>query len=156
MNIEGDKLTWVWLNFEDLTVANLYWLLKLRQDIFIVEQDVPYTDIDNIDIESKHLLGFSEDMLVASLRLLPKDLFEKDYISFGRVVVRKEYRGKGLGHQLVKRLFHYLDQHKINHNIKISSQLYLKGFYSKYNFKVVGKPYIEDRIKHIAMIHKKS
>jgi ElaA protein len=145
----------MWYDFGQLSTYVLYDILKLRQDIFIVEQKVYYEDIDNIDLHSKHLIGTINGEIIATLRLLPVDLFAKGYLSFGRVVVKKEFRRNKIGHLMMHNLLNYLKQNDIPHPIKISAQHYLVKFYRYYGFEVIGKPYIEDLVKHIAMIKEK-
>lgn len=145
-------ITWNWFHFEDIPTRHLYAALRLRQNVFIVEQGVPYADIDGKDAQSLHLLGLHDDEVIAYLRALPPGLFEPGYASFGRVVVATKMRGRGLGRQLIKT---YLDHFKNEDNeipIKISSQAYLEDFYSSFGFISAGEPYIEDLIPHIAMI----
>lgn len=146
------SVKWTWSSFNDLPAALLYDILRLRQDIFIVEQNVPYPDIDGRDLQSMHLFGTLGGEVVAYLRALPSGLFEPGYSSFGRVVIKERMRGQGLGRELVKRCMDYFDRDKNRAPIKISSQLYLKDFYSSFDFVPIGNPYIEDRIPHIAMI----
>jgi len=148
------KVAWSWLNFDEIPAPQLYSALRLRQDIFIVEQGVPYPDIDGKDLQSRHLFGVAQGGLVAYLRALPCGLFEPGYVSFGRVVVRREARGSGLGRAMVQKCIDYLDKNQKGAPIKISSQLYLKRFYAGFGFEALGEPYIEDMIPHIAMIRR--
>lgn len=148
------SVAWTWCGFEDLQAPMLYAALRLRQDIFIVEQNVPYPDIDGRDLHSMHLLGTLEGELVAYLRALPSGLFEPGYSSFGRVVVSREMRGMGLGRNLIKHCMKRFDGNLNRTPIKISSQLHLKDFYSAFDFIPTGEPYIEDKIPHIAMIRR--
>lgn len=145
-------ITWSWSQFEDLQAQQLYAVLRLRQEIFIVEQGVPYADIDDRDAQSLHLLGLLNKKVVAYLRALPPDLFAPGYASFGRVVVTHKMRGRGLGRLLVEKYFDRFENENSDIPIKISSQAYLKDFYASFGFVAVGAPYIEDRIPHIAMI----
>lgn len=146
------KVQWIWSSFDALSTDQLYEVLKLRQEIFIVEQQVPYTDIDDKDKLCMHLIGKVDNALVAYMRLVPLHLFEQGYFSLGRVVVEKSMRGTGLGRALVSRGLEYLETMRNGHPIKISSQLYLKDFYASFGFYVQGEPYIEDMIPHVAMI----
>lgn len=146
------SIVWTWSSFEDLGAPMLYAALRLRQDIFIVEQNVPYPDIDGRDLQSMHLLGTLNGELVAYLRALPCGLFEPGYSSFGRVVVGKKWRGLGMGRKLVEQCIERFDGNPNRNPLKISSQIYLKDFYSDFDFIPTGEPYIEDEIPHIAMI----
>lgn len=145
-------MQWMWSDFNRLNVCQLYELLRLRESIFIVEQDVPYVDIDGKDKQCMHLMGYAGHEMVAYMRVVPLNLFESGYFSLGRVVVRTDLRGSGLGREMVKHGLAYLDQIRGGYPIKISSQLYLKDFYTSFGFQAQGEPYIEDRIPHIAMV----
>lgn len=146
------NVQWVWSSFDGFNVNQMYEVLKLRQEIFIVEQQVPYPDIDDKDRRCMHLMGQMDERVVAYMRLVPLHLFEPGYFSLGRVVVQQSMRGTGLGKALVARGLEYLDAMRNGHPIKISSQLYLKDFYASFGFRAEGEPYIEDLIPHIAMI----
>ena len=130
----------------------LYSLLKLRESIFIVEQNVPYPDIDGKDLHCKHLMGFLDGELVCYMRIVPLNIFENGYYSLGRVTVKSDLRSHGVGKKLVQLGINHLDEVRGSHPVKISSQLYLKDFYSSFGFIAQGEPYIEDRILHIAMV----
>lgn len=145
------KLVWCFRDFESLKIQELYDILALRESIFIVEQDVPYIDIDGKDMRCTHLMGYLDNELVAYLRMVPKGLFKPDSFSIGRVVLKQSLRGGKIAHTLVGLGLEYLDSIRQGAPICISSQLYLKNFYSKFGFVAEGQPYIEDRIPHIAM-----
>ncbi|MES2552262.1 MAG: GNAT family N-acetyltransferase [Pseudomonadota bacterium] len=145
-------IQWRLSTFNELSNRDLYALLALRESIFIVEQDVPYSDIDGKDLHCTHLLGSLHGELVAYMRILPVGLFEAGFFSIGRVVLRQDLRSTGIGHELVRQGMQYLDSVRSNFPVKISSQLYLKNFYSRFGFVAVGDMYIEDRIPHIAMV----
>ncbi len=147
--MHNTHIKWTWFNFSELSTPQLYALLKLRQDVFILEQASFYHDMDGLDPVATHLCAFERDELVACLRLLPK---AEDYIHFGRVAVKKSYRGQGLGHCIMKELLRYLKQHNMQDPIKISAQLYLQSFYSTYHFKAVGLPFDEEGVEHITMV----
>ncbi|MCB5190916.1 GNAT family N-acetyltransferase [Methylobacillus arboreus] len=147
----ADKIVWRFSTFEALSVQELYAILALRESIFIVEQDVPYTDIDGKDSHCTHLMGYLGNDLVAYLRIVPVGLFKPGCYSLGRVVLKKELRGGSAGKLLLSLGLEYLDSIRNGVPVCISSQLYLKNFYSKLGFEEEGEPYIEDRIPHIAM-----
>ena len=146
------KLDWKTYNWSELTIDILYSILALRSEVFVVEQDCVYQDIDGKDQKAKHLLGYDKDLLVAHSRLLkPDDYF--DLHSFGRAVVKKSHRGLGLGDELVKRSIKELgDQIQI----KISAQYHLEKLYQNNGFVSVGDTYFEDGIPHIAMLRNPS
>lgn len=140
-----------WYTFSTLTTKQLYAVLALRSDIFVVEQHCPYLDPDGKDIFALHLLGIaSDDSLVAYLRLFPPTDIE-NYLVFGRVVTARSARSKGYGKKLIQELLTYCDDNFPGISIKCSAQYYLKQFYENFGFKVCGKVYEEDGIPHIAM-----
>ncbi|CAA2142206.1 GNAT family N-acetyltransferase [Hyphomicrobium sp. ghe19] len=147
-----ERVEWCWMRFDELRPATLYAALQLRQQIFIVEQGVPYTDIDGRDLKASHLFCFFDGRLAGYLRTLPTDQFALGYASFGRVVVHSRCRRLGIGRQLVARAISKLAETEPGIPIKISSQLYLRDFYASFQFVAQGLSYIEDRIPHIAMI----
>lgn len=140
-------------SFSELTTNELYKILQLRSEVFVVEQDCVYQDIDGEDSKALHVIGVKNDKIVAYTRVFKSD----DYFSkasIGRVVVAKNERKFGYGHAIMK---HSIEAIKINFNetlIKISAQTYLKKFYECHNFKKVGKEYLEDGIPHIGMLKK--
>jgi ElaA protein len=149
-----DEIQWAFSEFGALESSVVYEALKLRQEIFIVEQGVPYSDIDGLDYRCQHCTGRIQDTLVAYLRILPNDVFEPGYANFGRVVVRREFRGKGLGREMVTRALRFLDPVRGTRPIKISSQLHLEKFYGLAGFETTGASYIQTRIPHIRMLRR--
>lgn len=139
-----------WYKFSELTVEQLYAVLILRSDIFVVEQHCPYLDPDGKDVFSLHLLGMENDSLVAYIRLFPPTDIE-NYIVFGRVVTARSARNKGYGKRLMQELLRYCDANFSGISIKCSAQNYLKQFYEGFGFKMYGDVYEEDGIPHIAM-----
>ena len=138
--------------FDKLSLQELHDIYALRSEVFVVEQDCVYQDIDGNDQKAKHLLGYDNHILVAHSRLLnPGDYFKQH--SFGRAVVKKTHRGMGLGDELVKRSIHELG---VDTEIKISAQYHLEKLYQKNGFVSVGDTYLEDGIPHIAMFRNPS
>ncbi len=141
------------LSFKQLSLRQLYELLALRIEVFVVEQNCPYQDVDGKDQQSMHLLGYSnEGALIAYVRLLPKGISYEDYPSIGRVVISKEARGKGLGRPLMLKAIEVLQEHFGKSPIKLSAQSHLQEYYQSLGFETVGDGYLEDGIPHIAMI----
>lgn len=139
-----------WHPFSNLTVEQLYTVLTLRSEIFVVEQHCVYLDPDGKDIFALHLLGMEKNSLVAYLRLfLPTDI--ENYIVFSRVVTARSARTKGYGKKLMRELLHYCDKNFPGIGIKCSAQHYLIKFYESFGFKAYGEVYEEDGIPHIAM-----
>jgi ElaA protein len=152
------KTTWQTKKFTELSLNQLYDVLKLRVDIFVVEQTCFYPDLDSdrdlLDRhpDTLHLLGYQEEQLVAYLRILPKGQSYPDHISIGRVVTAFQARGAGLGHELMSEGILQCQQRFPNESIKISAQQHLKAYYQQYGFTQVSEMYLEDDIPHIAMI----
>ncbi|GAA3656076.1 GNAT family N-acetyltransferase [Flavivirga jejuensis] len=139
--------------FGALTKQELYSLLQLRSDVFVVEQDCVYQDIDGKDQKGLHVLGFKEDRLVAYTRIFkPGDYFKES--SIGRVVVAKKERAYKYGYDIMKASIKAITDNYNTSLIKISAQVYLKKFYINLGFTAVGVEYLEDDIPHIAMIKK--
>lgn len=137
--------------FSELTKDQLYALLQLRSEVFVVEQDCVYQDIDGKDQKAIHILGYKDDKLIAYTRLFkPGDYFEQ--ASIGRVVVAKNQRLHQYGYDIMKASIRAMKDHFNETTIKISAQSYLKKFYNNLGFNQVGEEYLEDGIPHIAMI----
>ncbi len=137
--------------FEELSKLELYRILQLRSEVFVVEQDCVYQDIDGKDKKALHVIGVKENIIIAYTRLFkPGDYFEK--ASIGRVVVAKNQRHHKYGNDIMKASILGIKQYYNETSIKISAQAYLKSFYNSLGFKEVGDEYLEDDIPHIAMI----
>jgi ElaA protein len=150
-------MKWKLKKFNQLDVDELYELLKLRVDVFVVEQNCPYHEIDEKDRhpDTLHLSGKSikNGKLAAYLRILPPGLGFKE-ASFGRVVVAKENRGEGISRIMVKKAISIFKHTWPENNIMISAQVYLKQFYESNGFQCVSSEYLEDGIAHIDMLRK--
>jgi ElaA protein len=146
-------ITFTCKTFADLTVYELYDLLKLRQQVFAVEQNCVYLDVDGRDPYGLHCLGKNEEQeLVAYTRLLPMDVPYPGYVSIGRVVTAATARGGGLGRQLMRYSLAQIEAHFGQQPIKIGAQTYLLDFYKSLGFKPFDAPYLDDGIEHIKMI----
>ena len=132
-----------WAELSPNEVENIF---SLRSEVFVVEQDCVYQDIDGKDQKAKHVLGKKNNEIVAYARIFKPGEYFKE-ASFGRAVVKKTERGKGVGDELVINCLENITEEEI----KISAQSYLKGFYGKHGFKAEGKEYFEDGIPHTAM-----
>jgi ElaA protein len=141
------------LPFNKLSNIQLYKILRLRQEVFVVEQNCPYLDADDKDQESYHVLGIDADGTIQSYaRLLPPGISYSDYSAVGRVTTSARIRGKNQGKPLMQ---YAIDQcFKIwpQKPIKISAQTYIVKFYHSLGFVEIGNEYLEDDIPHIAMI----
>ena len=135
--------------WDDLSTDEVQSIFGLRSEVFIVEQECPYQDVDGRDPEADHLLLYENNILCGYTRIFCKNTYFKE-ASFGRTVVKKKYRGKGYGHILVKESLKHLKNKKEN-TIKISAQSYLKKFYASHGFVLKGEEYMEDGIPHTAM-----
>lgn len=138
--------------YKDLNVDELYEILKLRTEVFVVEQDCVYQDIDSKDQKALHVLGIKNNKIVAYTRIFDVDDYFDNYTSIGRVVVKSEERKLGYGHVLMKESIASIHRNFNTASIKISAQCYLEKFYNTHNFKKIGEEYLEDGIPHIAMI----
>ena len=136
--------------FNALTAKQLFEIYKLRSEVFIVEQNCAYQDIDDMDASAKHVMLFDKDVLAAYARILPPGISYKEP-AIGRVVVKKTFRGKDLGKLLMQQCIDQLQDTYTNSEIVISEQSYLLKFYSDLGFKAEGKEYLEDDIPHTKM-----
>ena len=137
-------------NFKELSKNELYQLLALRAEVFVVEQDCAYQDVDGKDFKALHVLGVEGENIVAYARVFgPGDYFKEAGI--GRIVVQKDYRSSGLGREIVLAAQKAISKHYNTRKIKLSAQTYLKDFYEDLGYTLEGEEYLEDGIPHIAM-----
>ncbi len=136
--------------FNELSTIELYEILQLRSEVFVVEQNCVYQDIDGKDEKAIHVLGYYEGVLAAYSRLFKPNEYFADS-SIGRVIVRPSHRDKKLGHDLMKASIDAVKELFHETNITISAQLYLQKFYESHGFVTVGESYLEDDIPHIEM-----
>lgn len=141
------------LSWQDLSLEELYSIMQLRQEVFVVEQDCPYLDADGKDISAHHLMLHDGAELVGYARLLAPGVSYRDYSSIGRVVNPAHMRGKGVGKVIMQASIDWCIATYPEHNIKISAQCYLDGFYRHLGFIDTGDHYLEDDIPHQAMIY---
>ncbi len=137
--------------FNELSNRELYEILKLRSDIFIVEQNCAYPDIDGKDYDCLHLMIKEQEELMAYVRILPKGV-TFDTASIGRVVTAPNHRGKGLSRLAMQNAIELIKNHWKETKITIGAQVYLNDFYASLGFVNIGESYIEDGIEHINMI----
>ena len=147
-------LVWRYKTFDELTNHELYELIQLRNEVFVVEQNCVYQDADGKDPLSNHLLGYTNDLLAAYVRIVPPGTSYKDYCSIGRVVVSPNHRRKDYGKAVMQKSIEICKK-EYSEDIKISAQCYLEKFYTALGFEVVSEQYLEDDIPHYAMIYKK-
>ncbi len=143
------------LYFDDLSLRQLYALMALRQEVFVVEQHCPYLDADGKDLQCWHLLGTHPDgQLVAYARLLPIGLAYDDYPAIGRIITSPGIRNSGAGRALVAEAIRQCQKLWGNTHLKIGAQAHLERFYQTFGFIKTGEPYLEDGIPHIYMIRR--
>jgi ElaA protein len=145
-------MNFVFKAFEELTNSELYDILKLRSEIFVVEQDCVYNDLDDLDKNAIHQFLEHEGEIIAYARLLKPGTRFKEY-SIGRVVVKKSKRLKGIGILVMKKAIEYLIISEKAGKIKISAQKYLRKFYENLGFEIVTEEYLEDGIPHFGMMY---
>lgn len=138
--------------FKELSTIELYDIMNLRQEVFVVEQECAYLDADGKDQVSYHLTMKDGDNLIVYARLLPKGVSYPDFASIGRVVTSSKVRSKGLGKKIMISALNYCEKLFPSQSIKISAQTYLENFYKGFKFETTGEAYLEDDIPHIAMI----
>ena len=137
--------------FNELSTHELYVILQLRSEVFVVEQDCVYQDLDNKDQDAFHVLGVLDNEIVAYARIFkPGDYFLES--SIGRIVVKKEFRKFQYGYQLVQNSILFIENNLQQNTILISAQSYLTKFYNSLGFTQVGEEYLEDCIPHIKML----
>lgn len=147
-------MQWEIKAFDQLSLQELYTILTLRTNVFVVEQACPYPEVDGKDPNCLHLLGTINGELVAYLRILPAGL-RYDEVSIGRVVVKPSHRGKGLGRLMMEQAIHCITNVWKESQIKIGAQAYLEKFYQSLGFEPVSEVYLEDDIPHLDMLYSK-
>lgn len=144
------EIKWKVNSFEELDIHTLYKIMRLRSEVFVLEQKSIYLDLDNKDQKALHLQGFIGEELVAYCRLFyPGDYFDEACI--GRVVTPKKYRKHRYGWRLLEKAIKAIEEQMNESVITISAQFYLKGFYESHGFKQISEEYLEDGIPHIRM-----
>lgn len=148
------NIIWSTKHFSELSVDELYQILRLRSEVFVVEQNCVFLDMDNNDQIAYHTMGWLGDELIATTRLFDIDQSYKGYQSIGRVVGSPRHRGIGAGKALMQYSIKECERLFGKHPIKIGAQLYLKKFYGELGWEQAGEMYYEDEIEHIPMIRK--
>lgn len=145
------NISWSFKPFDELTARELYAIIRLRNEVFVVEQNCVFQDADNKDQPSFHLMGWDGQVLACYTRLLPAGI---SYVepSIGRVVVSPIKRDLGLGRELMLQAITYLYSIWNKQSIRIGAQLYLKKFYESLGFQQSSEVYLEDGIEHIEML----
>ena len=143
--------TWTFKPFSELSTEELYSILRLRSEVFVVEQNCVFLDMDNKDHHCYHLMGWNGELLAAYSRIVPAGI---SYVesSIGRIVTSPAARGSGIGRELLVRSIDCLYTLYGRCDIRIGAQYYLKKFYTSFGFVQKGEIYLEDGIEHIEML----
>ena len=144
-------ITWLFKKFDDLDPNELYAILQLRNEVFVVEQNCVFQDADNKDQAAYHLMGWDNEKLIAYTRIIPPGVVY-EFPSIGRVVTSPSARGNGIGKILMEGSMEAVKKLFGDGPIKLGAQLYLKKFYESFGFVQSGELYLEDGIEHIEMI----
>ena len=147
------EITFKIKRFNELSTVELYSLLQLRSEVFVVEQNCVYQDVDGKDDKAIHVLGYLDNELASYSRIFDKGVYFEE-ASIGRVVVSPKHRDKKLGHDLMQVSIAAVEEHFNETNITISAQEYLKKFYESHGFIQTSEMYLEDDIPHIQMKRK--
>jgi ElaA protein len=147
-------MQWLLKKFDQLSPYQLYAILQLRNEVFVVEQNCVFQDADNNDQNAYHLMSFADDRLIAYTRLIPPGEIY-DQASIGRVVTSPSARAIGAGKELMKQSIKACYDLFGMHDIKIGAQVYLRKFYESFGFTQSSDIYMEDGIPHIYMIREK-
>lgn len=145
-------MQWRLKKFNDLTLDELYGILKLRVGVFVVEQNCPYQDIDDKDQLSYHLFLEDEREIVAVLRILPENV-SFDEVAIGRIIVKKSYRGQGISKIMINKALEFIINDLGKNKVKLSGQAYLTDFYRGLGFEKISDAYMEDGIKHYDFLY---
>jgi ElaA protein len=147
-------MNWKLKSFNELSTHELYGILLVRTQVFVVEQECPYLEVDGKDLHAYHLYKEENGEVVAYSRLLPAGVSYKE-ASIGRVLVKEDYRGKGLASELVKSGLDFIHDELGERTVKIQAQEYLREFYGSFGFRAITETYLDDGIPHIDMILQK-
>lgn len=142
---------WKQQAFNELSIHELYSYLQLRVNVFVVEQNCPYPELDGYDEKSYHLAFVENNEPLAYARVLPSGL-KYARISIGRVIVKKEARGKGLAKELMNECLQFIENKWPNQEIQLQAQAHLVHFYGSFGFKAISDEYLEDNIPHVDMV----
>jgi ElaA protein len=146
-------MKWILKKFEDLTLDELYAILQLRNEVFVVEQNCVYQDTDNLDQKAWHLMGWQENKLMAYTRILPPGIVYTEP-AIGRVVISPAIRNTGWGKELMHQSLAACEKLFGNTSVTLNAQVYLKKFYESLEFETSGDPFSEDGIEHVKMTRK--
>jgi len=146
------EINWQWRKFEELSPTEMQAMFALRREVFIIEQDCMYQDIDGKDDQAYHLLAWQDIKLIATLRVFESYPEYQNNVSIGRVCTHLSVRKDGVGRELVKKALQFIQGKFPSKKIQIGAQLYLKNFYGNFGFKQISDIYDDDGIDHILML----
>lgn len=147
-------MSWMLKKYNDLTIDELYNILKERVAVFVLEQKCLYPEIDGKDKTAYHLFKEKNGEIIAYLRILPKGSVFNE-VALGRVLVHKDHRGDGIARDLLDKAIHFVYDELNENRIRIQAQEYLLKFYASFGFTAISDTYLEDGIPHVDMILKK-
>ena len=147
------NIIWKIKSFEEITTSELYKIIRARVDVFVVEQDCPYPDLDGYDQQAVHIWAEQDQDVLAYCRIFNKGIKYQE-TSIGRVLTTEKARGKSLGKQLIQYAVETIENRFHTSEVRISAQDYLLRFYSGFGFEDTGKKYLEDNIPHTEMFRK--
>ncbi len=148
------NIVWKIKTFEEFTVPELYNVLKARINVFVVEQNCPYPDLDDYDQKAVHIWAEQDGEVLANCRIFDKGIKYQE-ASIGRVLTTEKARGKNLGKQLIAYALETIEARFHTSEVRISAQDYLLKFYGEFGFENTGKKYLEDDIPHTEMLYRK-
>lgn len=145
-------MEWLIKKWQDLSKEELYAILKFRMEIFMLEQQSFYLDLDEQDQQALHFFAVNKNKIIAYARISTGD--SKEIVFIRRVAVHKDYRKMKLGTELMKKISEFIDINYKNWTIELDAQYHLQAFYQGFDFKVAGEPYDDGGVLHIRMIKK--
>ncbi|HHV95268.1 MAG TPA: GNAT family N-acetyltransferase [Clostridiaceae bacterium] len=145
-------MEWKIKKFNELSPEELYKIIRLRIEVFVIEQNCIYQDCDGKDLNAYHLYLKKDGNVIACLRILNRGV-SYDEVSIGRVVVKKDYRGRGIAKEMLRKAINLIENEMKENKIRISAQAYLENFYGSFGFKKVSDVYLEDGIPHVEMLY---
>lgn len=147
------KIYWDIKHYSELSKDEFHDLIQLRINVFVIEQNCPYQELDGKDKDSFHLIARDEhNHLVATARILPKGISYPNDVAIGRVVIAPNYRMHKLGHQLMQECLDFITAEFGETSVRISAQKHLENYYAQHKFIPTGKEYLEDDIPHVEML----
>lgn len=150
-----ENLFWKIRNFHQLNVFEVYGILRLRQEVFAVEQNCVYLDPDGRDQFSDHIFGLDDNgKVIAYCRILQPGVAYSE-VSIGRVCTHPEHRHTGLGKLIMEKALQFIEDRYGKTSVRIEAQQYLEKFYAAFGFEKIGNPYILDGIEHVEMLRSK-